>query len=54
MQVRLVGVTHGNGKQANICVMVLGEYNVGKDGDSSEYIYNTFPLYFKLESYTNL
>ena len=54
MQVRLEGVTHGNGKLANVCVRFLREYIDGKDGDSSDDPDNTFPLYLQLESYTNL
>ena len=54
MQVRPEGVTHGNGKLANVCVRFLREYIDGKDGDSSDDPDNTFPLYLQLESYTNL
>ena len=48
MQVRWVGVTHGNGKLANTCVRVLVELNDGKDGDSNDDGDTTFLLYLQL------
>ena len=54
MQVRLEGVTHGNGKLENVCVRFLLEYIDGEDGYISDDPDNTFPMYLQLESYTNL